>query len=186
MQALSSSFGDNARICRISPCSLEIPDPCTILLVRKKAEKAPHHHLICQSETQGKRREWWFLLLPISYVCDKTFFFCFVFVFFFGEEDCPWANIPANLPLLCMWVAATACLDERCTSLHLGCEPVIPSHQCTACKLNHYAIGLAQWQDLWGHPCQHKSISAATEGRQIIFETVFKKIYTSSRITSPS
>lgn len=28
--------------------------------------------------------------------------------FCFGEEDCPWANIFASLPLFGMWDAATA------------------------------------------------------------------------------
>ena len=36
--------------------------------------------------------------------------------FSFGEEDSPWANICANLPLFCMWVTATAWLDECCRS----------------------------------------------------------------------
>ena len=34
-------------------------------------------------------------------------------VFLFGGEDCSWANICANLPLFCMWDAATAWLDEQ-------------------------------------------------------------------------
>ena len=35
----------------------------------------------------------------------------------FGEEDCPRANICANLPLFCMWDSATAWLDEQCVSM---------------------------------------------------------------------
>ena len=42
------------------------------------------------------------------------------------EEDCPGANICANLPLFCMWDAATAWLDEWCIGPHLGSEPASP------------------------------------------------------------
>ena len=44
-------------------------------------------------------------------------------LFFLREEDCLWANIWASLPLLCMWEAATAWLDEWC-GLLLGFELV--------------------------------------------------------------
>ena len=53
-------------------------------------------------------------------------FSLFFWVFFFGEEDCPWANICANLPLSSMWDAATAWPDEQCVGLHLGSEPENP------------------------------------------------------------
>ena len=44
----------------------------------------------------------------------------------FAEEDWPWANICAHLPLFCMWDAATAWLDELCLSPHLRFEPANP------------------------------------------------------------
>ena len=42
----------------------------------------------------------------------KIDLFCLTLIIylFFAEEDSPWANICANLPLLCMWVAATTWL----------------------------------------------------------------------------
>ena len=41
---------------------------------------------------------------------------------FLLEEDCPWANIYANLPLFCMWDAATPWLDESYVALQQGPE----------------------------------------------------------------
>ena len=54
--------------------------------------------------------------------CSEVNFLSF---FLFDEEDCPWANICANLPLFCMWDTATAWLDERYVSPGLGSESVI-------------------------------------------------------------
>ena len=50
---------------------------------------------------------------------------CF-FVCFFTEEDSPGANICANLPLFCMWITATAWLDERSVGLCPGSKPRPP------------------------------------------------------------
>ena len=47
---------------------------------------------------------------------------CNIF-FLFSEEDSPWANICANLPLFCKWVTATAWLLSGVGLLHLGTEP---------------------------------------------------------------
>ena len=47
-----------------------------------------------------------------------------ILCFFFGEEDCPWANICSNLSLFCIWDATTAQLDEQCLGLLLGSKPV--------------------------------------------------------------
>ena len=44
----------------------------------------------------------------------------------FAEEDWPWANTRAHFPLLYMWDAATAWLDEQCVGPHLGSEPENP------------------------------------------------------------
>ena len=41
----------------------------------------------------------------------------------FGEEDWPWANICAHLPLFCMWDAPTAWPDEPCVGLCPGPDP---------------------------------------------------------------
>ena len=45
---------------------------------------------------------------------------------FFAEEDSPLANICANLPLFCMWVAATAWVPTSGVGLRLGTEPKPP------------------------------------------------------------
>ena len=45
---------------------------------------------------------------------------------FLLEEDCCWAIICANLPLLCMWDTATTSLDEQCVCLCPGSEPMNP------------------------------------------------------------
>ena len=45
---------------------------------------------------------------------------------FFGKEAWPSANICANLPLLWMWDAVLAWLDEPCRGLCPGSEPMNP------------------------------------------------------------
>ena len=45
---------------------------------------------------------------------------------FLLEEDCPWANICASLPLFYMWVATRAWLDEWCVDPHSGSIPANP------------------------------------------------------------
>ena len=62
--------------------------------------------------------------------------------YFFGEEDCHWANIHANLSLFCMWDAATAWLDEWCVGLHPGSKPANLGPPKPTTELNHYATGL--------------------------------------------
>ena len=49
-----------------------------------------------------------------------------VLLVFFGQEDCPWANIYASLPLFCIGNATTAWLDEWCVGLCPGSGPVNP------------------------------------------------------------
>ena len=44
----------------------------------------------------------------------------------FAEEDCPWANICAHLPLFCMWDATRAWLDEQHVGPGPGSKPVNP------------------------------------------------------------
>ena len=51
--------------------------------------------------------------------------FC-LFVWSFGKEDCPQANICANLPQFYMWDASTAWLDEHCAGVHPGSDPTNP------------------------------------------------------------
>ena len=46
-----------------------------------------------------------------------------IYIFFFAEEDSPWANICANLPLFCIWVATTAWPPTSGVGLHPGTEP---------------------------------------------------------------
>ena len=58
----------------------------------------------------------------------SEFYFPFFFLLF-GEEDYPLTNIYANLPLFCIWDAATACLDELCVCPHLGSGPTNPGLQ---------------------------------------------------------
>ena len=48
-----------------------------------------------------------------------------LFIYFFGEEDCPWANICANPPLFCMWLCChSMAWWEVCRS-----EPRIRTHE---------------------------------------------------------
>ena len=77
---------------------------------------------------------------------------------FFCEEDCPWANICVNLPLFCMWDAASAWLDEWCVGLHPGLEPVNPGLLKQNTKLNYYATGPAP-MDHFGKPGHPRSSS---------------------------
>ena len=59
----------------------------------------------------------------------------FPFIFFWGG-----ANICANLPLFCIWDAATVWLDEQCVGLHQGSEPANPRlPKQSAWTFNHYA-----------------------------------------------
>ena len=50
----------------------------------------------------------------------------YIYFLFFGEEDRPWANICANLPLFCTWVTSTARLDEQSVGQCPGSEPANP------------------------------------------------------------
>ena len=62
---------------------------------------------------------------------------------FLLEEGSPWANICANLPLLCMWDATTAWLMSG-AGLHPGSEPTNPGPlKRTTWNFNHLASGLA-------------------------------------------
>ena len=80
--------------------------------------------------------------LTISCKVFSNFPVGFSFFFsFFGEEDCPWANIYANLPLFCMWNATTAWLDEHCVGPRLGSELVSPGPRGGAPELTHCAMG---------------------------------------------
>ena len=45
---------------------------------------------------------------------------------FLPKEDCPWANMCANLPLRCIWATTTAWPDEQYVGLCLGSEPMNP------------------------------------------------------------
>ena len=65
----------------------------------------------------------------------------FLEVFFTGEEDCPWANICANLPLFCMWVTATAWLDEWCIGLYLVSKPENPGLPKQSTGTLHHQAG---------------------------------------------
>ena len=58
---------------------------------------------------------------------DDIFPKCYYYYHFYcSEEDWPWANICANLPLFCTWDTVTAWLDERCVSPCPGSEPSNP------------------------------------------------------------
>ena len=58
----------------------------------------------------------------------------------FAEEDWPWVNICAHLPLLFIWDAATARLDKRCVSVHPGSDPANPQ----AAEVEHTHLATAQ------------------------------------------
>ena len=77
------------------------------------------------------------------FICSGSRFSFSFFLFIFGEEDCPWANISANLPLFCMWDAATAWLDEWCVGPCWDPNPQTLGHQSGAHELNHYTTGPA-------------------------------------------
>ena len=49
-----------------------------------------------------------------------------LFSFSFSAKDFPWANICANLPLFCMWVAATACPPMSGVGPYPGTETGLP------------------------------------------------------------
>ena len=68
----------------------------------------------------------WYVSLFVSWVQLRIKIFCYIlFIYlFFSEKDQPWANICANLPLLYMWDATTAWLDEWWVGLRPGSEPV--------------------------------------------------------------
>ena len=81
-----------------------------------------HWSVPCPNWTQASRAEFSPQLLlsaPLSFS-------------FFGEEDWPWANICAILPLVCMGDATTAWADEVCRSV-----PRIWTHKPWAAKVEH-------------------------------------------------
>ena len=61
-----------------------------------------------------------------------------IFLIFFDEEDCLWANTCANLPLFCVWDTAAAWLDELCAGPHPGSKPMNPGSLKWRPKLSHY------------------------------------------------
>ena len=69
----------------------------------------------------------------------------FVILVFLGgvvsEEDCPWANICASLPLFCKWDSTIAQLDEWDVSPHPGSKPVNPGPLKQNAQVSHYADG---------------------------------------------
>ena len=66
-------------------------------------------------------------------IAPPPFFLCV------SEEDRPWANVCANLPLFCLWDAATAWLDERCICWRP--TPRTPGPTSEARELKRYATG---------------------------------------------
>ena len=76
-------------------------------------------------------------MVQAIHIDQKSIFSCFVL---FGEEDWPWANICANLPLFYTWDPATVWLDEY-VGLHPNLNLQTPGCQCGANELNHYATG---------------------------------------------
>ena len=79
-------------------------------------------------------------LFLFTQILHRFFFFLF---FFFGEEDWPWANVYASLPLFCMWDTTTAWLDEWCVGLPWDLKLWTLDCESVACELHHCATGLA-------------------------------------------
>ena len=57
----------------------------------------------------SKEIDLWFLKFKAKGLRFKDIYFIYLV---FGEEDLPWANICANLPLFCLWVTSTAWLTS--------------------------------------------------------------------------
>ena len=84
---------------------------------------------------------------------------------FLLEEHCPWSNVSVSLPLVCVWDATTAWLNEQCTQS--GSEPASPGQlkwsapaqpQChwagpLGAFLNDLSeVSIAKWHQInWGH-----------------------------------
>ena len=94
---------------------------------------------------------WWLLWLESEhlFVC-----FCFVFLFLrninpeltsatnpplFAEEDWPWSNIHAHLPLFYMQDAYHSMACQVIPCLHLGSEAANPGSWNRTCKINRCA-----------------------------------------------
>ena len=79
-------------------------------------------------------------LLEVVSRLTQTSFFIYLLI----DEDWPWADICASLPLFCMWGATTAWLDEWCVDV-CALDPNLWTLGCwsRACELNHCATGLA-------------------------------------------
>ena len=73
-------------------------------------ERQPNRKMDTRHEQEILRKEW---------LAHKEICVC-------AEEDSPWANICANLPLLCMWVATTAWLLTGGVGQCSGTEPRLP------------------------------------------------------------
>ena len=67
----------------------------------------------------------------------------FYYFFCFAEEDWPWANIHAHLPLLYMWDACQSMVCQAVSCPHLGSEPANAGCWSGTCELNHCATGPA-------------------------------------------
>ena len=67
-------------------------------------------------------RTWLLVVLP-EQIWEMFFFFFLSPLFFFAEEDLPWANICANLAVFCMRVTTTAWLLISGIGLRPGTKP---------------------------------------------------------------
>ena len=61
----------------------------------------------------------------------------------FAEEDWPWANIHAHLPLWYMWDAYHSMACQAVPCLHLGSKPANPGRRSRTCALNCCATRVA-------------------------------------------
>ena len=81
------------------------------------------------------------LFVPLPFYFFSYVFCLFVYLFL-DEEDSPWTNICANLPLFCMWDASTAWLMSGVGPLP-GSEPVNPGRSAEWANFNHCGTGPA-------------------------------------------
>ena len=95
--------------------------------------------------------------------------------FFSLEEDWPWASICDNLPLVCMWDASTAWLNEWCVGLHPGSKPVEPpAAELEHTNLTTVPLGQPQWPILCLHCARSLAIAVAWVGH-VLHEAMILK-----------
>ena len=142
-------FGSGNTVCRLLPFCFYSSQTLKKIHIIFKFENICTN-LVVQAWGFSLSREFFSIYLESLAVMSFLFLFLF-FLFFrkispelrsvanpplFAEEDWPWANICAHLPLLYMWATCHSMACQVVPCLHPGSKPENPGRQSGTCELN--------------------------------------------------